>query len=140
MRQKITFTCITEGESANQHRLILETLASVDLHSAKTRKEVSALLKPNIPEVGLRQFLIKNLRKNEQDQFEWTINVDVLREALPEIMDGFSQISKSAQTDTLFVKGEKSPYISTEDSFTIHNYFQNANIVAIPDAGHWLTR
>lgn len=126
------------GESANQHQLILETLSSIDLSTVKTRKDVDALLKPNIPELSLRQFLIKNIKKGTDNHYEWTINVDVLKYALSEIMGGFDNITKSAQTDSLFVRGENSPYVKAEDSFSIHNYFPNSNIVSIPDAGHWL--
>lgn len=126
------------GESANQHKFILDTLSDINIKSVKTRKEIDKLLQTDIPELGLRQFLLKNIRKNSDKELEWAINIDVLKASLAEIMDGFSSIKQSVATEALFVRGEKSPYVAAEDSFIIHNYFPNSNIVSIPNAGHWL--
>jgi len=40
--------------------------------------------------------------------------------------------------ETLFLKGENSGYISTEDTYLIKSHFSNSKIVTIPNAGHWM--
>jgi pimeloyl-ACP methyl ester carboxylesterase len=58
-------------------------------------------------------------------------------------MNGFSALDPKtdpniAQPQTIFIKGEKSPYIQDEDSLEIHRYFPGAQIVSIPNANHWV--
>lgn len=56
-------------------------------------------------------------------------------------MDGFSHFDKSdalSDLPTVFIKGEKSSYILSEDSLVIARLFPGAQIATIPDAGHWI--
>lgn len=126
------------GESANQHEKIIDALLAINLTGLSTRKDIDNALKNDFPEMGLRQFLVKNIRKGKDNKMEWCINLPVLRASLPDIMDGFSNTKTSCNTPTLFVKGENSPYIDAEDSYEIHNYFPNSNTASIPNAAHWL--
>jgi len=40
--------------------------------------------------------------------------------------------------DVLFIRGEKSNYIKDSDLDEIYEYFPNADLVTIPNAGHWV--
>lgn len=86
---------------------------------------------------------MKNIRRSHKGSYQWQLNLDALKENLPEIMDGFSELNpgeknKRALLPTLFIKGELSPYIMDDDSLIINRFFPESQIVTIPDAGHWL--
>ena len=40
--------------------------------------------------------------------------------------------------DTLFLRGDRSEYITDADEAIIHRHFPNAEIMTISNAGHWL--
>ena len=51
------------------HARILEALLALDLASFKTRKQVEDALASAIPELGTRQFLLKNLTRGAEGHF-----------------------------------------------------------------------
>jgi len=73
-------------------------------------------------------------------KYFWQLNLKALKDNMNEIMDGFSTIKKPTHKmpETIFIRGEKSPYIHNEDTLIINQYFPGSQIVTIPDAGHWV--
>lgn len=131
------------AEITNKHDLIIDAMLSVNPSQWANRTEIDNELKKNLPNKGLRQFLMKNIRRSSTGQYQWQLNLEALRSNLPEIMDGFSnlipgQTLSIPQIPTLFIKGELSPYIMDEDSLIISRFFPKAQTVTIPAAGHWL--
>ncbi|WP_234408442.1 hypothetical protein [Marinilabilia salmonicolor] len=64
-----------------------------------------------------------------------------LRDNLQDVMDGFSDLTPPAgvkMPETIFIRGEKSPYIHEDDSLSINKFFPGSQIVNIPGAGHWV--
>jgi pimeloyl-ACP methyl ester carboxylesterase len=104
----------------------------------KTRQEADAALAKKIPDLALRQFLLKNLDRTESGAFQWRI-------ALNEIHQGYSEMIKAVAWDsqpflqpTLFIRGAHSDYIKDSDIPTIKALFPHARMAAIPNAGHWV--
>jgi len=131
------------AEITNKHDLIIDTMLSVNPSQWANRTEIDSELKKSLPNKGLRQFLMKNIRRSSTGQYQWQLNLEALRRNLPEIMDGFSnlipgQTLSRPQIPTLFIKGELSPYIMDEDSLVISRFFPKAQTITIPAAGHWL--
>jgi pimeloyl-ACP methyl ester carboxylesterase len=88
--------------------------------------------------VGVRQFLLKNLYRLEDNSFAWRINVDVLANSLPAIGEE-TTAPQPFLKPALFVRGGKSDYITTEDKlYGIPALFPNSQVETIVDAGHWL--
>ena len=58
------------------HLKIIEAMESIDLKSITNRSEVESQLAKNIPEIRIRQFILKNLNRLENNTFEWRINID----------------------------------------------------------------
>ncbi|MGQ1946009.1 alpha/beta fold hydrolase [Geofilum sp. OHC36d9] len=134
-----TFT--NYAEVTNDHLRILKTLKALKPETMGSRKEMDDALKPVFPAKQLRQFLLKNVKRNSNGTYYWQLNIDALINHLPEIMDGFSQLDEKTKFNAapvLFIKGEKSPYIKQEDTMPILRYFPQAQIVTIPNAGHWV--
>ncbi len=132
----VDITLKTYG-SRKQHKIIIEAMQSVDLTKVKSRREVDELLASRIPELRIRQFIMKNLYRLEKDRFEWRINIKGIMENLDQLFDGIETISKF-EKPALFVKGGASDYILLEDYGQIRYNFPNAEIITIADASHWV--
>jgi pimeloyl-ACP methyl ester carboxylesterase len=119
------------------HRDIIRGLKAIDLMNLGSRNEADAVLSRYEPLVGVRQFLLKNLYRNEQGQFDWRLNLPVIERELHGIGDELTN-SRIVTEPTLFMRGSESPYITDEDIPTIKRIFPNAHIETIQGAGHWV--
>jgi len=117
---------------------ILAGLNAVDLRTIQTRQEADEALARHIPQVGVRQFLLKNLYRQDDNSFAWRQNLAALTTQMPAIgaeITGAQPFLKPA----LFVRGGKSDYVSTEDKlYAIPALFPNSQVETVVDAGHWL--
>lgn len=120
-----------------RHTQIFQALKCVASHSVTDRKEADKLMQPFIEEVGVRQFLLKSLAKNEQGQFTWRFNLAVLSEKYSTITANVNE-SSSCLCDTLFIKGNDSDYILPAYRDAITARFKNTKAKIIHGAGHWL--
>ncbi len=120
-----------------QHKDILRALNSVDLSVDNSRKLVDEKLAKFITQVGVRQFLLKNLYWKENKQLAFRFNLQSLTENNKEVGVGLSS-SEVFEGETLFLKGEKSDHISLNEIPLIKAYFPNSEITTIKNAGHWL--
>ncbi|GAB4016208.1 alpha/beta fold hydrolase [Spirosoma migulaei] len=119
------------------HAEILRGLKAIDLAGIKGRTDADAILQQYEPIVPVRQFLLKNLYRNEQGGFDWRINIPVIERELHGI--GEELTNPSVVTDpTLFIRGSESPYIVDEDIPAIKRIFPNSQIETIQGAGHWV--
>lgn len=126
------------GKVTADHEKILKQLLSIHLPSITTRGELNAILEHHFEDTRLRMFLLKNIRKQMKGGYTWKLNLEVLLHDLPDIMDGFSNITNSIPQPALFIKGGDSNYIDEDDMFEVRKYFPNAELAIIPNAGHWL--
>lgn len=119
------------------HDAILEGLGQLDFSELKSRGAADKALANYVPEVGTRQFLLKNLYWKEKGQLALRMNLAVLTDRVEEVGEPLP-VSAKFEGDTLFLRGDKSEYISNQDEQIIHAHFPKANIVTISNAGHWL--
>lgn len=119
------------------HEKILEGLAAVPLAQLESRQEADDILARHEPSAGVRQFLLKNLYKNESGAFDWRINLPVLTRDMPVIGEEITS-AEPVNVPTLFIKGEKSDYILDQDEPQILKLFPDTRFVTIPGAGHWV--
>ncbi len=119
------------------HQEIFDALLSVDLKTIESRKMADEQLQTKIPDFGVRQFLLKNLTRDKEGGYRWKMN-------LPAIHKNYQNILNNILTDepyteaSLFIRGARSGYIKGEDESLIKNIFSEAEIVTIPEAGHWV--
>lgn len=118
------------------HDHILGGMRSLDLVNLKSRSEAEAILAPKIPKVDERQFIMKNLARNEQQKFEWKINLDALNNNIGKMGEAM-QYEGQYTGPTLFIKGAKSGYFKPGDEETVARYFPNVEWVTL-DTGHWV--
>ncbi|MCC2546100.1 alpha/beta fold hydrolase [Hymenobacter sp. BT175] len=130
---------IAPGFSDMRHQdAILAGLNAVDFTSLQNRQEADEALARYIPQPSVRQFLLKNLYRREDNSFAWRQNLAALTANMPAIgaeIDAAQPFLKPA----LFLRGGKSDYIGPEDKlYSIPTLFPNSVVETIPDVGHWL--
>jgi esterase len=120
------------------HQDILTGLKAVDLKSMSSRTEADQALARHIPEEGVRQFLAKNLYRQQDNTFAWRMNLPVIEEKIEEV--GKETRAEGAfSKPSLFIRGANSRYIQPEkDLDRILELFPAATLETIEGAGHWV--
>ncbi|GAA4001567.1 alpha/beta fold hydrolase [Hymenobacter fastidiosus] len=117
---------------------ILAGLNAVPLATLQTRQEADDALARFISNLGVRQFLLKNLYRKEDNSFAWRQNLTTLTAHMPAIGAEITAPQPFLKP-ALFVRGGKSDYISPEDKlYGIPALFPNSQVETVVDAGHWL--
>ena len=133
--QKVVVVDIAPRQYPVHHTTILEGLSSIDLPNLKSRGEADKQLAEFIPELGVRQFLLKNLTRNDEKAFVWKINLPVIKREIQTI--GVEISGQPVDRPALFIRGDKSKYVQEEDYSHIERLFPQSEIASLP-AGHWV--
>lgn len=134
---KLIIADISPNSQSNHFDAIIKGLKAVKPESIENRKEAEAKMSEYVEEKAVRQFLLKNLHRKEDDSYEWRFNLQVISAKMDEI-SCWEVGNGSFEKPVLFLKGEKSDYIKKEDEVRIKELFPNADIQCIPSAAHWL--
>ena len=119
------------------HDAILEGLTSLNFQTINTRKEADLQLSNYVQEAGTRQFLLKNIYWVSPGVLGLRINLPALKTHVSEVGEALPP-SLSYVKECLFLRGDKSEYISLQDEGLIKSQFPEASIKIIANAGHWL--
>jgi esterase len=126
------------------HQLIIQSMMEVDFRNIHHREEVEQNLMEKLGTNRIVKFLMKNLKRNDDQTFTWTLNLPALNDHLDDILDGlneqdFTRGRGVTGFPVLFVKGGDSDYITMDDYVDlIKVIFPFAELVTIPKTGHWL--
>ena len=118
------------------HQNLIDGMFALQLQTMSSRGEADEALKDWAPEMGVRQFLLKNLKRSENGGFEWKINLPVIADQIEAV--GQALPSGLIDIPTLFMSGERSSYILPKDTETIKHQFPLADFETIAGAGHWV--
>ena len=135
--EKLIVADIAPKSYPDYHTQILDALGELDLGKFSSRSEIDSALAAKISEAPLRQFLLKNVTRDADGPFRWKINLPAIREHYPKITENVL-IKHPFDRPTLFIRGEKSDYITDADEPAIRRSFPHAEIATIRGAGHWL--
>ncbi|RUO25900.1 alpha/beta hydrolase [Aliidiomarina minuta] len=119
-----------------RHTEIIDALCAIDVESLENRQEADKELAKTINEKGVRQFLLKNLRKDGDNWF-WRFNLAALK-ANYEKLIGAPTSEGQYNGPVLFIRGEKSDYVQQSHRDEIAPRFPRATAETIEGAGHWL--
>lgn len=108
----------------------------IDLNSIQNRKELDEAFMAYETNVGIRQFLMKNIVSNGNGGYALKINIEGIKNGYDEIIGGIAL--EPINVPTLFIKGENSNYISKEGEALIEQHFKDSQLISIPNAGHWV--
>ncbi len=119
------------------HRNILDALLSVDVRKLKSRQEAETILGPQINETATLQFFLKNLYWKTKDSLDWRFNLEAINKQIS-LVGSETLPSSPFNKPTLFIKGEKSDYITSDDEKEIFELFTNVAVKTAPGSGHWV--
>ena len=119
------------------HNAILAALNSVDFSIQNSRSLVDKKVAELIPEIGVRQFLLKNVYWKEKGQLDFRFNLKSLTENNPTVGEALPN-GTVFNGKTLFLKGGNSNYITQREELIIKTHFPNSAIKEIANVGHWL--
>jgi pimeloyl-ACP methyl ester carboxylesterase len=125
------------------HNQIVKAMLNFNFSGFNSRTEIDQEFEKTIKSERVRQFLLKNLKRNSDKSFTWKINIQAISDHLSEILDGMDahQFEKGKGITgfpVLFLKGANSNYITNDDHKLIRTIFPYAEITTIPNAGHWI--
>ncbi len=122
------------------HNAILDALNSLPLTEISSRKEAESWLAQRIKNNGELQFLLKSLywKDVQSNQLAWRFNLEIISQEIEIVGEAQNAEMNPVSVSTLFVRGEKSDYITHTDLEGIHKSFANAQIITIQNAGHWV--
>lgn len=116
---------------------LLEAMNRLDLARYGSFGEIDGALAPDVRDPATRRLVLKNVGHRQGDGFYWKIDVDAMTKnygALAKNITPEYRFEKPA----CFIRGGRSKYIQDEDSAGIREIFPRAEIVQIPNAGHWV--
>ncbi len=138
--EKMIVVDISPADYDDKHNDVFTALFAADVSKAKSREAVETTLRQLLKyDETTVQFLLKSITRTEaQDTgFRWRFNLDSLSK-------NYSQISAAITSatpfpgKTLFIKGEKSNYINSENYTSIDELFPYNQLSEIMNAGHWV--
>lgn len=115
----------------------IAAMQSINFASVTSRKDVDEALKPAVPKLGVRQFLLKNIERTSEGQLRWQINLDAIERNYSHLINKID-LTNLVKMKSLFIRGERSNYISVEDIEWLKQHFERASFSTIKNAGHWL--
>lgn len=137
--EKLAVVDIAPRAYPPEHEKIFRALLALDLKKFQTRAQIEDALAPEIPDLVLRRFLLKNLKTpaSPSSPFTWKMNLSGLFKNHATIYEPI--ISKTPfQGPALFLRGGKSGYITEADFPKIKSLFPGAIIETIDRAAHWV--
>ena len=115
---------------------ILAAMQALPLPPDLTRATADATLAHDIPDPGMRAFLLQNLSFTGPAP-AWKPNLPHLIAGLPDILD-WPPFTTHYPGPTLFLAGATSDYILPEHRPIIRPLFPTARFATLKSAGHWL--
>ncbi|MGL4597681.1 MAG: alpha/beta fold hydrolase [Bacteroidia bacterium] len=126
---------------APQQREVVDALLAVKPEELSSRKEAEERLARGISDVGTLQFLLKNLywkeNENGEKKLAWRFNLPVIDQKLDAVSEP-TDTPAPCLVDTLFIRGERSNYITEADEQNIPKIFPNSQFLTVANAGHWV--
>ena len=102
------------------------------------RKQADAMLMNAVPEVPLRQFLLKNLKRNNEKQWAWQFGLSQLAGSYPELAQAPLHHGNASDIPCLVIKGGLSDYIQVSAEAAFNARFNDISFKIIQGVGHWL--
>jgi len=134
---KIIVADIAPRSYERHHDDVLKALNAVDFKTIKNRRDAEAIMNQYISDFGTKQFLLKNIYwKEGTEEMAWRFNLKTMSAHYDNVLVEVPLATSDIQA--LFMRGERSEYITEGDLPDIAYRFPNYHLVTIPNAGHWI--
>ncbi|KAG0286394.1 hypothetical protein BGZ98_005116, partial [Dissophora globulifera] len=114
-------------------------MKEIQLANVKKQSDADAIMQKAVPELGVRQFLLTNLKRNASgDGYSFRIPLETLGGSL-EKLGQFDFVAGQDRYEgkALFIKGNRSGYVKDKEEKLIKEFFPHARIEGL-DTGHWV--
>jgi esterase len=119
------------------HQKIIETLGNLNISGTRSRTDVDSQLAVALKEKPLRDFLLKNLKRKTNGEFYWSLNLETLKNNIPDILEGIDAGGRTFDRPVMLIVGKQSDYVTKEDYVQFRQVFPHIRIEEV-EAGHWL--
>ncbi len=117
------------------HQEALSALLELELSACQTRADAERALGLRIPDLALRRFLLKSLFRDSAGKLHWRLGLGEIQENYHRLCEAIARTPPFGGP-TLFIKGEYSDYITSDELPEIRIRFPQAELVTIRGAGH----
>lgn len=117
-------------------KFYISAMQNVRLDGLARRSEADEQLRDQVPDPGIRAFLMQNLTDRD-GRFAWRLNLPALARTMPQI-SGFPEVTTQYPGPSLFVSGQRSDYVRPAHHEAIRQLFPSARFAVIAGAGHWV--
>jgi esterase len=135
--RKLVIVDMSPREYPPRFDTLMDVMHAINLSNFQRRDEVDQALNTAVPEKTMRQFLLKNLGRDQAGRLFWKPNLASIRANYGKVRGALPTVM-SVDRPTLFICGGKSDYIQAGDVPLIHQLFPRATFKTIADAGHWV--
>ncbi len=121
-----------------QHLDLLDALRSIDPGAHASRKAIDERLAERVSSAPIRQFLMKNLAYDpDEERYYWQSNLEAMY-ANYQRLSAEIEGGRVYNGPALFIRGGKSGYVTEADEPAMRTLFPQAEVVTLPEAGHWI--
>ncbi|WP_116126266.1 alpha/beta fold hydrolase [Lewinella sp. IMCC34183] len=135
--EKLVVVDMAPRQYGRGHDDVFAALRALDPSSLEDRRDADAAMEPYLQEKGVRQFLLKNLARDDEG-FRWRMNLEVLDNDYENLIASVGTLGQTYPKPALFLRGSKSGYVKEEDLDGILRHFPQAQLTTIQGAGHWV--
>ena len=135
--KKLVIVDVAPVKYKPHHEAVFSGLEILNLDLIDGRQDADEILSEHVKEKDVRDFLLAYLKKDEEGDLSWRMNLDAIIDGYDELQAGLSA-QQPFEGDVLFIKGQKSDYILKKYEKEMFKLFPNAQVEEIKDSGHWL--
>ena len=135
--EKLIIVDILPIDYNKNYDMIFDSLLSINLKKIKSRNEFNLNLKKYFDDDEFILFLSKNLKRSSLGNFEYKSNIKVLQKTYSNVTSSITYPREYGK-EVLFIKGENSDYIDSENLKITSKLFPKYKLTEIKNAGHWI--
>lgn len=122
---------------APSHDAVFAATAAVEAAAVASRREAAPVLRRYLDEEAVIQFLLLSLARDADGRWRWRFDRAGLEASYPALLAA-PEATAPYEGPALFIRGERSGYLSRAHAAAIRPFFPRARVETLPDCGHWL--
>jgi len=129
----LTVVDIATRAYADAHTHLIDAMQALNVQQMSSRQAAEQALSAQIPSLMVRQFLLTNLVKHE-NQLHWRIPLSALKANYRHFQ---AALAAHSPRPTLFIRGARSDYVRESDIADMQQQFTQATFVTL-HTDHWV--
>jgi esterase len=135
--EKLVVVDIAPRAYAPAHRTVLHGMRELNLHACKSFAAIGEALSAAIPDAVVRQFIVKNVTRDSDGNFQWRLGLDEIINNYAALTEAIL-IEKPFTKPAYFIRAERSGFVRDSDLTAIRESFPNSRFTTIASSGHWV--